>query len=178
MCLQDQRQFFPQLPEFNNCIFIFRACSFLYKNIKSTIQQLTLNIIFFIWCSMNIILYRIVRFKVCYNYCQIYTRQFRTNLSLLKAIIETVKIKWGFGLSSPWFQDLLYSLAPPLPPPQKKISTNVLSVLKFALTMFRSSHPQVFFKIGILEKLVKFTVNNCARVSFLIRLANYSLSLY
>ena len=122
---------------------------------------------------MNITLYRIVCFKVCYNYYQIYTRQFRTNLSLLKAIIETVKIKWGFGLSSPWFQDLLYSLAPP-----KIISTNVLSVLKFALTMFRSSHQQVFFKIAILEKLVKFTINNCARVSFLIRLANYSLSLY
>ena len=67
-----------------------------------------------------------------------------------------------FGLSSPWFLDLLYSLCP------KENQPTFFQYIS-SLTVFRSSRPQVFFEVGIHESLVKITKSNCARVSNLQR---------
>ena len=36
--------------------------------------------------------------------------------------------------------------------------------------IYRGSHPEVFYKKGVLRNFAKFTGNTCARVSFLIKL--------
>ena len=45
----------------------------------------------------------------------------------------------------------------------------LIKALNNFTTIFRSSRPQMFFKIGVLKNVEKFIEKNCTRVSFLIK---------
>ena len=57
-----------------------------------------------------------------------------------------------------------------LEPPHVKF---FLPTFTFIQSISRSSHPEVFWKKGVLRNFSKFTENTCARVSFLIKLQAY-----